>query len=999
MQAVKSVPVKGAKAGEKKQRQPYVARDSLQSVAYAKILYLLGEGEIEGLADGLRSVKLNDTPLLSENGTYNFQDVTFDFRNGTVEQSFIEGFPEVSNETSVNVELRSDIDWVKAIQNTDLNAVRVRLSWPSLQEATSRGDILGYTIRYAIDLSTDDGAYQTVLNTEVSGKTSNTYQRTHRIELPKANKGWQVRVRRLTANKNSTLIADTMYVEAITNIIDAKLRYPNTAIAAIKFNAIQFNNIPKFSVIVKGKKLKVPSNYDPETRTYTGIWDGTFKVAYSNNPAWIWYDLLINPRYGLGNRIDATMINKAALYRISQYCDQMVSNGKGGLEPRFTCNVCIQSQQEAYAVLNDLASVFHGMSYWDGAQMVCISDMPSDPVYIFSRANIVDGMVNYTGTSRKDRHSIAQVAWDDPNNNYQTKKEPVWKENSVKTLGIQTLEVSSFGCTSQGQAIRHGKWALETEQKETRTATFRVGLDGSIPKPGEIIKLSDPLLAGRDNGGRITEVAKNQLTTDRLSVIRKGDTLTVNLPSGNAESKIVKQVKGKLITVSSNFSEIPEEEAVWAVDSEDLSTIYMRVIAITRPNIHQFEITAVQHSPDKYNAIDTSAIIDNSPITIIPPSVQQPPSNVRLTQSVAIEQGIAVTTMTIAWDAAPNAISYRVEWRRNNLQWIVEPNTGSLSIDIKGIYAGEYIARVYAINAINAVSIPTSSNLTRLEGKTGAPPVPAFLTTESIIFGITLKWGFPLGADDTQRTEIEYSQTADGQNAMKLGDFAYPQSSHTMQGLAAGQRFWFRSRLVDRTGNIGAWTKWIAGISSNDASDILGMISEKITESHLAKTLMDKINSGGGASTEIKEVRDKLAAMITLKTQLTADGKEYLAGIGVGVENHDGITQSQVLIAADRFAVIHPNGTETSIPFIIENNNIYIQTALIKDGTITNAKIADSLQSTNFVDGVSGWEFNKNGRLQINGSGDREARVSLNNKGMIIYDENGNLIVEVGVDL
>lgn len=997
MQTINYASIRGAKAGAKKQRQPYVARDSLQSVAYAKMLYLLGEGEIEGLVDGLRSVKLNDTPLLSENGTYNFQDVTFDFRNGTVEQSFIEGFPEVSNETSVNVELRSDTDWVRAIQNKDLNAIRIRLSWPSLQKSTLTGDVTGYTIRYAIDLSIDDGAYQTVLDTSVSGKASSDYQRTHRIELPKANKGWQVRVRRLTANQNNSLISDKMYIDAFTQIIDAKLRYPNTALAALKFNARQFSNIPKFSVIIKGKKIKIPSNYDPETRTYTGIWDGTFKIAYTNNPAWVWYDLLLNPRYGLGNRIDATMINKATLYRISQYCDEMVSDGKGGLEPRFTCNVCIQSQQEAYTVLNDLASVFHGMSYWDGSQMVCISDMPSDPVYVFSRANIVDGMVNYTGTARKDRHSIAQVAWDDPNNNYQTKKEPVWKENSVKTLGIQTLEVSSFGCTSQGQAIRHGKWSLETEQKETRTATFRVGLDGSKPRPGEIIKLSDPLLAGRVNGGRIITATKNQVTIDQLTVVRVGDTLTVNLPSGNAESRIVKQVKGRHITVSSNFSEIPEREAVWGVDSEDLSTIYMRVIAITRPNIHQFEITAVQHSPDKYNAIDTSAIIDNSPITIIPPSIQQPPSNVRLTQTVAIEQGLAVTTMTIAWDAAPNAISYRVEWRRNNLQWIVEPNTGALSIDIKGIYAGEYSARVYAINAINAVSIPTNSNLTRLEGKTGAPPIPAFLKTESIIFGITLKWGFPLGADDTQRTEIEYSQTADGQNAMKLGDFAYPQSSHTMQGLAAGQRFWFRARLVDRTGNIGAWTKWIAGISSNDASDILGMISEKITESHLAKTLMDKINSGGGASTEIKEVRDKLAAMITLKTQLTADGKEYLAGIGVGVENHDGITQSQVLIAADRFAVIHPNGTETSVPFVVQDGNVYISSTFIQDATITMAKIAGALQSDNYVPGKQGWQLDRAGNLEFNGSIAGGGRLSINNQLIRVYDENGTLRVKLGI--
>lgn len=961
------------------------------------MLYLLGEGEIEGLADGLRSVKLDGTPLVGENGSFNFQDVTFDFRNGTVEQEFIEGFPEINNETPVNVELRSGTDWVRAIQNIELDAVRIRLSWPTLQQSLQTGDIFGYTIRYVIEVSTDGGAYQEALNTSVSGKTTSNYQRSHRIDLPKATTGWQIRVRRTTANQNSSLIADTMYIDAITDVIDAKLRYPNTALAGVKFDAKQFSNIPKFSVVVKGKKVKIPSNYDPESRTYAGTWEGSFKTAYTNNPAWVWYDLVLNPRYGLGNRIDATMVNKWELYKISQYCDQMVSDGQGGFEPKFTCNVCIQQQQEAYTILGDLASIFHGMSYWDGSQMVCVSDMPSDPVYSYSRANIVDGMINYAGTSRKDRHSIAQVAWDDPSNNFQTKKEPVWVYNAVRTLGVQTLEVGAFGCTSQGQAIRHGKWSLETEQRETRTASFRVGLDGSIPKPGEIIKLSDSLLAGRVNGGRLISGSKNQVTIDQLAVIRVGDTITVNLPSGKAESRTVQSVKSRVITVASNFSEIPEREAVWVVDSEDLSTIFMRVIAITRPESHQFEITAVQHSPDKYNAIDTGAVIDDKPITVIPPSAQQPPANVRISQNVTVEQGLAVTAMTIAWDAAPNAIAYRVEWRRDNLQWITEPNTGALSIDIKGIYSGQYLARVYAINAINAVSIPAASVLTHLEGKTGAPPVPAYLTTKSIIFGITLNWGFPQDADDTQRTEIEYSQTADGQNPMKLGDFAYPQSSHTMQGLSAGQRFWFRARLVDRTGNIGAWTSWIAGIASNDASDILGMIEGQITESQLAGSLLDKIDSGGGAATEIKEVRDELAAMITLKTQLTVDGKEYLAGIGVGVENHEGITQSQVLIAADRFAVIHPNGEEVSIPFIVQDGNVYINSAFIQDATITMAKIAGALQSDDYVAGQQGWQLDKAGNLEFNGSIAGGGRLSINNQLVRVYDENGTLRVRLGV--
>lgn len=990
--------IQGAKSGEKKQRQPVIQSDNLQSIAQCKMLYAVGEGEVFGLVDGLRSVKLDGTPLMSANGSLNFQDVQFDFRSGTVEQEHIAGFPEINNETSVNIELRSDNPFIRAINNIDIDAVRIRFSWSALQQQQTNGDITGYRINYAIEVSTDGGPYVTKLETAVNGKTTSNYQRSHRIDLDPATTGWQIRVRRLTANANSSLIADTMYVDALTEIIDAKLRYPNTALAGVQFNAEQFSNIPKFSVEIYGRILKVPSNYDPETRTYTGVWDGSFKLAYTNNPAWVWYDLVLNTRYGLGKRINESLVNKWELYRIAQYCDVMVSDGNGGLEPRFTCNICIQQQQEAYTVLSDLASIFHGMSYWNGNQLVCIADMPSDPAISYSRANIVDGMINYSGTSRKDRHSLAMVSWDDPNNSYQTKKEPVSNQNAIAKIGVQPIETAAFGCTSVGQAIRAGKWALETEQRETRTATFRVGLDGSLPRPGEVVRLSDSLLAGRVNGGRIKSATTRQITIDQVAVVRIGDTFTVNLPSGKSESRIVQSVNGRIITLTSDYSELPKPDAIWVVDSEDLSTLLMRVIAITRPEMHQFEITAVQHAPEKYTVIDTSAVIDERPVTVIPPSVQESPTNVRITQNISVEQGLAVTNMTIAWDAAPNAIAYRVEWRRDSLQYITEPTTGSLSIDIKGVYSGNYVARVYAINALGAVSLPASSVLTAIEGKTGAPPVPAFFTATSILFGIRLDWGFPQDAEDTSYTEIQYSETADGQNPATLGNYTYPQHSFDHNNLSAGKRLYYRARLVDRTGNIGAWTSWIAGIASNDAGLILDAIKGQITESQLGQSLLEKIESGGGADVKIEKVINDLAAMYTIKTQITEGDRTYIAGIGVGVENNEGIIESQVLVAADRFAVIHPNGTEVSIPFVIQDGNVYISSAFIQDATITMAKIAGALQSDDYIPQVSGWRITKEGSFEVNGSNEGGRRLDTATKTLIHYP-NGQLAVALGIDI
>ncbi|WP_057429533.1 phage tail protein, partial [Pseudomonas syringae group genomosp. 3] len=617
-------------------------------------------------------------------------------------------------------------------------------------------------------------------------------------------------------------------------------------------------------------------NYDPETRTYAtsgagtsnGIWDGTFKEAYTNNPAWVCYDLALNPYYGLGHRIDATMVDRWNLYRIAQYCDQMVPNGMGGVHPRYTCNIYLQKQADAYAVLQDLSAIYHGMSTWDGSQITFTADMPGDPVYTYNPSQILNnGEIQYSGTRARDRHNLAMVTWDNPDQSFATDKEPVFDDVAMAESGsVNELSVDAYGCTSLGQAQRAGQYALLTEQTQTRPATFRVGLDGGIPKTGQVIAVADPMLAGRANGGRISAVAGRVITVDRDIDLSTGAKLRVNLPSGKTEARVISALDGRRVTLAASFSEVPEAECGWILEYDDLKTMQFLVRNITRPEWHQYQLECIQHEPSKFDAIDFGAVVDIRPISGIPVGVQAAPGAVFVTQHVVIEQGIAVTNMTISWDAAPGAVAYDVEWRWGSREWVKVPRTGEQSVDVPGIYSGQYMARVRAVSALNVSSLPVTSLLTNLQGKTSLPPAVTSLTAASLIFGIKLKWTFPPGAEDTQRTEIWYGPTTDLAKATKLSDLAYPQSEHVMQGLLAGVTFFFWARLVDRTGNVGPWYPTGVGVmgqASSDAGAILEMIADQISETELAKDLLDRIDlidgSGPGSVNErLAELKDEI---------------------------------------------------------------------------------------------------------------------------------------------
>ncbi|MHB9373704.1 host specificity protein J [Pseudomonas amygdali] len=1199
--AVAARSIRGSKGGDSTQKQPTIALNSTASIATARIVYLWSWGPIVGPVDGLRSVKLDGTPLVAEDGTVNFPGVKWQFRNGELNQQRLEGIAESSNEVDVNQQLLSTTPYLRSINNPVLDALRVRFSWPQLQSQDQSGNINGVRIDYAIDLATDGGPFVQVLADYVDRKNVTKYERSHRLNLP-AGSRWTMRVRRITPEANSSLVQDAMFVEAVAEVVDSDQEFPLTAVSCVEYDAQQFGgDIAKIAVLMRGRIVRVPANYDPETRTYAtsgagtsnGIWDGTFKEAYTNNPAWVCYDLALNPYYGLGHRIDATMVDRWNLYRIAQYCDQMVPNGMGGMHPRMTCNIYLQKQADAYAVLQDLSAIFHGMSTWDGSQITFNADMPGDPVYTYNPSQILNnGEIQYSGTRARDRHNLAMVTWDNPDQSFATDKEPVFDDVAMAESGsVNELSVDAYGCTSLGQAQRAGQYALITEQTQTRPATFRVGLDGGIPKTGQIIAVADPMLAGRANGGRISAVAGRVITVDRDIDLSTGAKLRVNLPSGKTEARVITSLTGRRVTVAASFSEVPEAECGWILEYEDLKIMQFLVRNITRPEWHQYQLECIQHEPSKFDAIDFGAVVDVRPISGIPVGVQAAPGAVFVTQHVVIEQGIAVTNMTISWDAAPGAVAYDVEWRWGSREWVKMPRTGEQSVEVPGIYSGQYMARVRAVSALNVSSLPATSLLTNLQGKTSLPPAVTSLTATSLIFGIALKWTFPPGAEDTQRTEIWYSQTTDLAKATKLSDLAYPQSEHIMQGLLAGVTFFFWARLVDRTGNVGPWYPTGVGVmgqTSSDAGPILEMIAGQIGETELGQNLLEKIelieqlqdqinaldglkaydpnhayekgqmvvvdgriyqaeqavpvstpppnsaywedvgnlletanglaaqvqthtteinelngvvtaqassmqalraayraddgegdladalkgyNSAAsivqeqmtratqneamartvtqltasvgentGRVTELREVvttnlastassiqqlsasvasandattkntvaiqqtatayadtAGKLAAMYTVKLQVNANGQYVMAAIAAGIENVGGVLQSQILMSADRFALVNTlAGGAVSTPFVAQNGQLFLGQTFIQDGTITNAKIVSYISSTNYIAGQSGWILNKDGTFEINSPLAGGGKQVINGQGGKVYDERGQLRYQWG---
>lgn len=1067
MRILEGAVIQGSKGGGGgSAHAPVEQPDDLLSIAKLKMLLAISEGEIQGDLTA-QQIYLNDTQLANEDGTYNFTGVVWDWRKGTQDQTYIQGMPEVDNELSVGVTVTQAIAWTRQFSNLTLDAIRIKLSLPVQYQYKDNGDMVGTVTQYAIDLSTDGGSWVTVVDGRFDGKTTSEYQRDHRIDLPKATSGWSVRVRRITADSSSSKLINAFKVFSFAEVIDSKLRYPNTALLYIEVDASQFSGqAPKVTCKPKGRLVRVPTTYDPVSRTYAGTWQGDFKYAYTDNPAWIFYDLVLDKIFGMGTRVDATMIDKWELYSIAQYCDQMVPDGAGGTEPRFTCNVFIQSQQDAYTVLKDIAAIFRGITFWGNSQIFVNADVPQvdsdgnvDVDFVYHAANVIDGLFTYAGGSYKNRYSSCQVSWSDPINHYSDTVEGVYDSDLVQRYDVREMSLTAIGCTSQSEAHRRGRWAILSNAKDG-TVSFGVGLDGYIPIPAEIIGVADPFRSGKQNGGRISSVNGLRVTLDRPVDYAAGDRLVVNLPDGTAQTRTIGSISAdkKTVSVNTSFRITPVAGAVWAIDSNNLAIQYFRVTSVAGNDDGTFTITGVQHDPNKYRYIDDGVRIEPAPITVTPISVLKAPTNITISEVSFIEQGLSVASMQVTWDRVQGAISYVAQWRKDKGDWVNVSQTSAQGFSIQGIYTGVYDVRVRGVNAAEVSSPWGYADSTSLSGKAGKPGTPVNLkATDNVVWAINVTWAFPDGSGDTSYTEIQVATTPDGQNPQFLAYVPYPGVSYQHGPMPAGVRRWYRARLVDRIGNTGDWTTYVEGASSVDATALLGDITEQVLKTDAGKQLIAKVDTNIDAmlqnalnldatvdhqmaesgknradiltvkqtiatndqayaqkfeqvqatvdqntaavqqtSTALADTNGKLSAQYSVKVAVDSNGRQYAAGMGIGVENSPAGMQTQVLFLADRFAVMSQVGATPKTFFAIQNGQTIINSAFIGDATITSAMIAAYIQSTNYVPNAAGWRLGKDGTFErnaANGSG----RVIDTGTLRQVYDANGTLRIRDGL--
>ena len=856
--------IDGQKAGSKSQRQPVIAPDSASSITKLKMTVGLSEGEIEGF--GRADIKLDGTPLTSLS-----DDIICDYRFGTNDQEYINGVDEVANEIGVGVELTGSADWVKLISNPDIDHLGIRLRWGPLQTSHTNGDVSGVSITYEIYIAPVGGSYERVLATTLSDKTSDSYERYHEFKLPVSDNGWMVKVVRVTPSSQSSFISDKMYVQAYSEIIKSKFTYPYTSLVYLEYDAKMFSNVAKVAVNAKGLIIRVPSNYDPVTRQYSGLWSGTFKMAYSNNPAWVYYDLVTNPRYGCGDRIDQSMVDKWSLYRLAQYCDQMVDDGYGGLEPRFTCNVYLQSKERAYDILNRLTGLFRAINFWNGAQIVVDADIPQDTSYLYTNANVVDGLFEYAGTAATDLYSAAKVAWDNPANGYNTEYEVVSYEHLIKKLGFKVLELDAWGCTSRGQALRAGRWALLAESD---TVTFKVGMDGYLAMPGKIIEIQDEFYAGKSNGGRVISISESRLeiTLDRPVETIAGDTISFNTATGQVKKYNIVSSAGSVVTLSEAVDSSVERMHIWAISSSQLATQKYRILTVKYDGVGEFTISAVEYNPKKYEDIDSNILFDEPPTSIINPIAQDAVKNVIIDSYEFVYQGLNTVNLNIKWERAVNAVEYLVEIKKDDGSWLKLPATGNNSIEVENIFAGTYIARVTAISAYELKSLPTYSVKTVIQGKLTAPQPPLNPRIVPILFGIEFYWDFPTNSADiaVSRIAISYEDPThlDDETSFVTYDKAYSDNKLILQHLDVGTRVWFKVKLIDKLGFESPYTNWVSGVPSQDVDKVLDLISGHISEGTLDQALAGKIDGIGALAGEAHTLADE--AKITAANAQTA---------------------------------------------------------------------------------------------------------------------------------
>lgn len=1069
--------IKARKGGSSSPRTPVEMPDNLISKDKIKLLLAVSDGEVVN-DFSLKQLHFGGVPVQNEDGTFNYEGVIAEFRPGTQTQDYIQGFSESSAEFQVAREVTHNTPYTLTVSNKNLSAIRFRLLWPRVLKQKDNGDMVGSVVEYKIEMAVDGASYQTYLTGKIDGKnTTGGYDRSIRVNLPQ-NFTSQVliRVSRVTPDADGVKVVDAFQVQSYAEVIDAKFRYPLTAMLYVEFDSDLFQNqIPTISLKKKWKIIQVPSNYDPINRTYSGTWDGVFKWAWSNNPAWVLYDLIMNQRYGLDQRELGIPVDKWSLYEVAQYCDELVPDNRGGMEPRYLMDVVVQSQVEAFQLVRDICSAFRGMTFYNGESLSIIVDKPRDPVYLFTADNVVDGVFVRTFPSEKTMYTSCNVMFDDEENQYEQDIEPVFNPDAAMRFGHNPTSITAIGCTRRTEANRRGRWILQTNLSAT-TVSFSTGLEGMIPSCGDVIYVADPHWQSAFNlvlSGRIMEVTGTQVFLAFRCDAKAGDTLILNTDDGKPVRRTIANVSadGKTLTLNVGYNFDVAPDSVFLIESDQLAAeqyVVTRIEKGSDDDEFTFAITATQYDPNKYDAIDNGVITDGRPTSVVDPDSMGAPKDLTISSFSRIVQGMSVETMVIGWSAVQYAKMYEVQWRKDGGNWNNVPRTATTQVDIEGIYAGEYQARVRCISGGNVASPWSALATATLTGKVGAPKGPINLfASDNEIFGIRVKWAMPEGAEDTAYIELYQSQSGTDQDASLLTLIPYPAAEYWHSILPAGYVNFYKARSVDRIGNVSAWTDYARGMSSTDVNAITDTILDEILDSDAMKELQEsaqdsaaKLNDyansiiqnalandadvrimkkeNGKRKAEIKhaevlianetearvqqvnqisaefnenlnagltQVNEALAnetearvtseealsarigqnsaaldqkldswadvngvgSMYTIKLGLKYNGQEYNSGMALQLTAQGNNVVSQVLFIADRFAIIRnaESGAYT-LPFVVQNDQVFMNNALIQDGSITNAKIGNFIQSNNYVSGSRGWSIDKNGFAELN---------------------------------
>lgn len=831
--------ISGSKGGQPKPHVPYEMEDNLISINKIKVLLAVSDGECDP-DFSLKDLLLDDVPVMNEDGTYNYNGVTAEYRPGTQTQDYIKGFTDTSSEITVAREISTTTPYVISVTNKTLSAIRIKILMPQGLTIKDNGDRVGVEVTYRVEMAVDGDSYKEVFTDVIKGKTTSGYDRSRRIDLPTFNDQVLLRVSRVTGDSTSTNVSDKIQLQSYAEVVDAKFRYPLTGLVFVEFDSELFpSRMPNISIRKKWKIINVPSNYDPDTRTYNGAWDGTWKKAWSNNPAFILYDLITNQRYGLDQRELGIALDKWSIYEAAQYCDQMVPDGKGGTEPRYLCDVVIQSQIEAYQLIRDICSIFRGMSFWNGESLSIVIDKPREPSYIFTNDNVVNGDFSYTFASEKSMYTQCNVMFDDEQNLYQQDSEGVFEAEAAMRFGHNPTSITAIGCTRRSEANRRGRWVLKTNLRST-TVNFATGLEGMIPSIGDVVAIADNFWSSNltlNLSGRLMEVSGLQVFLPFKVDARPGDFIVINRPDGKPVKRTIANVSadGKTIELNIGYNFDVAPDTVFAIDRTDIALQQYVVTTITKgdgDDEFTYSITAVEYDPNKYDAIDYGVNIDDRPTSIVQPDVMPAPENVKVSSYSRIVQGMSVETMHVSWDKVEYAALYEMQWRKDNGNWHNTPQTANKETEVEGIYSGNYFVRVRSVSAGGSASPWSKVVNASLTGKVGEPKAPINLTaSDNETFGIRVKWGLPEGAGDTAYVELQQSKDGTEENASLLSLVPYPQHEYWHSILPGGFINWYRARTVDRIGNVSAWTDFVSGMSSTNLDDILGGILDDILNS------------------------------------------------------------------------------------------------------------------------------------------------------------------------